>query len=138
MAQDEERIWLDKSLMGPLLRKLREERLKMSQEALGVALGYKKPSAQNTVSQIEDGKRPIPDAKLLKFARLANLPISYFMEEGVGGDGWQDGFVACLDQIQGVITTMRSHPAPPVSRAAAQAARAMQLEDRRTRRGNDR
>lgn len=146
MTDIDDGIWLPKELMGQVVRRLREERLQMTQEDLGVALGYASGSAQGTVGQIEGGVRPVPDTKLLKLARMADVPISYFMVEGVAGeDRWKDGYLACVDkferELHDVLVMMRENPAvtEPSSQAgggATTAARAAQRVTRRARRGN--
>lgn len=122
-------IWLPKKLMGQRVRGLREGVLRMSQAVLGAALGYSPDSAQGTLAQIESGARAIPDEKLLRLARMADVPLSYFMEEGVSKDGWKDGYLAAVEQIQGVLVTMRSNTtgAPVMAEPSASSVRAARV-----------
>ena len=107
MAKEIDRIWLPKAVMGQRVRELREQRLRLSQAALGAALGYAKDSAQGTIGQIEAGTRAMPDGKLLRLARMAEVPLSHFMESGTVDRGWQDGYLAAVHKMERALGSMR-------------------------------
>lgn len=107
-----DRIWLPKDVLGQRVRQLREQ-LGLTQGAFGVVLGYAEGVAQSAIAQVERGKSPLPEDKLLRLSRLTHTPLSHFMEEGVyaadatGATQWQGGYFAAVEEMGRAIQDMR-------------------------------
>jgi len=72
-------------IIGVLLRQARTEAGK-SQKELAQELGV----SARRITQYEYGKRPIPVAQLQHLADVLRLPLTYFLDEGVGRVGQRE------------------------------------------------
>ena len=73
---------LRRKIIGVLLRQARTQ-ADMSQKELAKTLNV----PPRRITQYEYGQRPIPVAELLEFAEALRVPMSYFVDEGVGRVG---------------------------------------------------
>lgn len=78
-------IELRQRIIGALLRRARSEKdltVKELAERLGVSA--------RLISDYELGRKPIPLPQLLEAAEMLGMPVSYFLDEGVGVIGEQE------------------------------------------------
>ncbi len=78
----EQVIQLRQRIIGVLLRQARLEAGK-SQKEIAEALGV----SPRRITHYEYGQRPVPVAELQQIADILHLPITYFLDEGVGRVG---------------------------------------------------
>ena len=81
----EQIVELRQRIVGALLRKARTDK-SMSQKDLAATLGI----SPRRMTEYEFGQRPIPLSQLQTMADALDMPMSYFIDEGVGMIGEQE------------------------------------------------
>lgn len=104
----EQIVELRQCIIGALLRKTRVEKGQASQEVadqLGVTT--------RRLTEFEFGMKPVPLALLQEWADVLDVPMRYFIDEGVGVIGAQELLCRQLDQFAELPEDMRrfvTHP----------------------------
>ena len=97
-------------IIGVLLREAREQKSK-SQKELAQVVGC----SPRLVSQYESGQHPIPLAELEAFAEELDLPLSHFVDEGVGSIGERELQDRQYDEFRSLPDDVRAFVVEPVN-----------------------
>jgi len=97
-------------IVGALLREAREQKSK-SQKELAQVVGC----SPRLVSQYESGQHPIPLTELEAFADELGLPLSHFVDEGVGSIGERELQDREYDEFRSLPEDVRAFVVEPVN-----------------------
>ena len=97
-------------IVGALLREAREQKSK-SQKELAQVVGC----SPRLVSQYESGQHPIPLTELEAFADELGLPLSHFVDEGVGSIGERELQDRQYDEFRSLPEDVRAFVVEPVN-----------------------
>jgi len=97
-------------IVGALLREAREQKSK-SQKELAQVVGC----SPRLVSQYESGQHPIPLTELEAFADELGLPLSHFVDEGVGSIGERELQDRQYDELRSLPEDVRAFVVEPVN-----------------------
>jgi len=103
-------VALRQRIIGALLRQVRQERGKSIKD-LAARLGV----APSRISDYELGRKPMPLAQLQEAAEMLGVPMSYFIDEGVGPIGEQELLRSQFDRFSELPDDMRKFVVNPTN-----------------------
>jgi len=103
-------VALRQRIIGALLRQVRQERGKSVKE-ISLRLGV----TTRRISDYELGRKPLPLAQLQEAADLFGVPMSYFIDEGVGPIGEQELLRSQFDKFSDLPEDIRKFVVHPTN-----------------------